>query len=216
MTGWFSRRSGSRVSIHNAVRLRVLWALSLSRNPMPPRITRKSDRRKVSDRTMVGTTQPLCLSALGTDRHRYESTMNLRKRKTHSVSFHHWGWTARPFPRGLTVEGEVFVLTSPFIERRYRNVAPTRLGAIDSDSVIGFHQSCDPGPQTLLQTTPVAPHVLRCVTCGFSAQGDRERYWIMAVSINLRSAKTALVYGLPTHRTPSTFLIDINGRNYIA
>ena len=55
MTGWFSRRSGSRVSIHNAVRLRVLRAPSLSRNPMPPRITRKSDRRKVSDRTMVGT-----------------------------------------------------------------------------------------------------------------------------------------------------------------
>src|SRR5579862_8827007 len=122
MTGWFSRRSGSRVSIHNAVRLRVLWALSLSRNPMPPRITRKSDRRKVSDRTMVGTTQPLCLSALGTDRHCYESTMNLRKRKTHSVSFHHWGWTARPFPRGLTVEGEVLVLTYPFIERRYRQL----------------------------------------------------------------------------------------------
>src|SRR5579862_72484 len=126
MTGWFSRRSGSRVSIHNPVR-RVLRALSLSRNPMPPRITRKSDRRKASDRTMVGTAQPLCLSALGTDRHRYESTMNQRKRKTHSISFHHWGWTARPFPRGLTVEGEVFVLTYPFIERRHRNVAQTTL-----------------------------------------------------------------------------------------
>jgi hypothetical protein len=116
MTGWFSRRSGSRESIHNPVR-RVLRALSLSRNPMPPRITRKSDRRKVSDRTMVGTAQPLCLSALGTDRRRYESTMNLQERKTHSVSLHHWGWTARPFSRGLPVAGEVFVLTSPFIER---------------------------------------------------------------------------------------------------
>src|SRR6202035_4830718 len=122
MAGWFSRRSGSRVSIQNPVRP-VLRALSLSRNPMPPRITRKSDRREVSDRTMVGTAQPLCLSALGTDRRRYESTMNLRKRKTHSVSFHYWGWTTRPSSRGLTVVREVFVLTSSFIERGYRNVA---------------------------------------------------------------------------------------------
>jgi len=87
---------------------------------MPPRITRKSNRRKVSDRTMVGTAQPVCLSALGTGRRRYESTMNLRKRKNHSVSLHHWGWAARPLFRGLTVAREVFVLTSPFIERRYR------------------------------------------------------------------------------------------------
>src|SRR6202049_2308456 len=116
MTGWFSRRSGSRVSIQNPVR-RVLRAPSLSRNPMPPRITRKRDRRKVSDRTMVGTAQPLCLSASGTDGRRYESTMNPWKRKTHSVSLHYWGWTARPFSRGLTVVGAVFVLTSLFIER---------------------------------------------------------------------------------------------------
>ena len=122
MTGWFSRRSGSRVSIQNPVR-RVLRALSLSRNPMPPRITRKSDRRKVSDRTMVGTAQPLCLSVSGTDGRRYESTMNLRERKTHSVSFHYWGWMARPFSRGLTVVREVFVLTSLFIERDYRKLA---------------------------------------------------------------------------------------------
>ena len=121
MTGWSSRRSGSRVSIRNPVR-RVLRALSLSRNPMPPRTTRKSDRRKVSDRTMVGTAQPLCLSALGTDGRRYESAMNLRERKTHSVSFHYWGWTARPFPLRFAVAGEAFVLTSPFIERDYRNV----------------------------------------------------------------------------------------------
>src|ERR1700676_3761448 len=48
MAGWFCRRSGSRVSIHNLVRP-VLRAPSLSRNPMPPRTTRKSDRRKTSD-----------------------------------------------------------------------------------------------------------------------------------------------------------------------
>jgi hypothetical protein len=106
------------VSIHNPVR-RVLRALSLSRNPMPPRTTRKSDRRKASDRTMVGTTQPVCLSASGTERRRYDSNMNLRKTDNHSVSSHYWGWTARPFPLRLTAVGEVFVLTSPFIERRF-------------------------------------------------------------------------------------------------
>src|ERR1700676_917207 len=125
MTGWFFRRSGSRVSIQNPVR-RVLRAPSLSINPMPPRTTRKSDRRKVSDRTMVGTAQPVCLSASGTEGRRYDSNMNLRRRKTHSVSSHHSGWTARPFPLRLTAVGEVFVLTSPFIERDYRNVAQTR------------------------------------------------------------------------------------------
>ena len=134
MTGWSSRRSGSRVSIHNPVR-RVLRALSLSRNPMPPRITRKSDRRKVSDRTMVGTAQPVCLSASGTDGRRYESTMNLRKRKTHSVSFHSWGWTARPFPLRFAVAGEAFVLTSPFIERDYRNVARSQCYQSDGITV---------------------------------------------------------------------------------
>src|ERR1700688_490768 len=139
MAGWFSRRSGSRVSIHNPVR-RVLRALSLSRNPMPPRTTRKSDRRKASDRTMVGSAQPLCLSASGTDGRRYESTMNLRKRTTHSVSSQDWGGTARPFSLRLTAVGEVFVLTSPFIERGYRKLAASsmecRIGLLESYSII--------------------------------------------------------------------------------
>ena len=126
MAGWFCGRSGSRVSIQNPVR-RVLQALSLSRNPMPPRTTRKSDRRKVSDRTMVGLAQPVCLSASGTNGRRYESTMNLRKRKIHRGSFQYGGWTARPFSLCLAVAGEEFVLTSPFIERDYRNVAPLAL-----------------------------------------------------------------------------------------
>jgi len=46
---------------------------------------------------MVGTAQPLCLSASGSDRRRYDSTMNLRESDNHSVSSHNWGWTARPF-----------------------------------------------------------------------------------------------------------------------
>ena len=69
------------------------------------------------------TAQPVCLSASRTKRRRSDSTMNLRKRKIHRVSFHCWGWTARPFPRCLAVVGEAFVLTSPFIERDYRNMA---------------------------------------------------------------------------------------------
>ena len=72
---------------------------------------------------MVGTAQPLCLFASGTEGRRYDSAMNLRKRKTHSISSHYWGWMARPFLLCLAVVGEAFVLTSPFIERGYRNVA---------------------------------------------------------------------------------------------
>src|ERR1700686_4684433 len=88
---------------------------------MPPRTTRKSYRPRASDRTMVGTAQPICLSAPGTDRRRHDSIMNLWNWSDHSVSLHYGGWTARPFSRCFTVAGEVFVLTSPFIERDYRN-----------------------------------------------------------------------------------------------
>src|ERR1035437_7465743 len=87
---------------------------------MPPRITRKSDRRKVSDRTMVGLAQPLCLSALGTDGRRYECNMNLRKRKSRGVSFHYRGLDGKHLV--FCRRRETFVLTSSFIERRYRNV----------------------------------------------------------------------------------------------
>jgi len=121
MTGWFSRRSGSRVSLQNPVR-RVLRAQSLSRNPRPPRTTRKSDRRKVSDRTMVGLAQPLCLSASGTEPRRYDSTMNLRKCKT-TAPVSNSGWMTTRSP----VEGEPFLLTSPFIERDSRKLAHHRL-----------------------------------------------------------------------------------------
>jgi hypothetical protein len=55
--------------------------------------------------------------------------MNLLKRKNHSVSFHYWGWTARPFFLRLTAVGEAFVLTSPFIERSYRKMEESDNGA---------------------------------------------------------------------------------------
>src|ERR1700676_3142960 len=106
----------------------VLRALSLSRNPMPPRTTRKSDRRKVSDRTMVGTAQPLCLFASGTDRRRCDGTMNLRERKHHRVSLHDWGWTARTLC--FAAAAEAFVLTSSFIERDYRSWPNRRSGLL--------------------------------------------------------------------------------------
>jgi hypothetical protein len=67
-------------------------------------------------------------SYLRTEGRRYEGTMNLRKSKTHNVSFHSWGWTARPFFLRFAVRGEAFVLTSPFVERNYPKVEmrPTR------------------------------------------------------------------------------------------
>src|ERR1700730_17420417 len=85
---------------------------------MPPRTTRKSDRRTVSDRTMVGTAQPLCLFASATQRRRQHSAMNLRERQNHRVSSHYLGLTATPCP----VAAELFVLTSPFIERDSRQL----------------------------------------------------------------------------------------------
>ena len=71
---------------------------------------------------MVGTAQPLCLSASGTERRRYDSTMNLRKRKTHSVSSHYWGWTARPFPCVCRRRGG-FCLDIPFYRTSLQTLA---------------------------------------------------------------------------------------------
>jgi hypothetical protein len=71
---------------------------------------------------MVGIAQPLCLSAWATDRHRYESTMDLRKRKNHKLSSHYLGWTAIPIHPGITVIEQAVLLTSPFIERPYRKL----------------------------------------------------------------------------------------------
>src|ERR1700722_3370265 len=94
-------------------------------NPMPPRITRKSDRRKVSDRTMVGLAQPDCLSALRTAGRRYECNRNLQKRKTRGISFHYKGLDGKRL--AFCRRREAFILTSSFIERGYRNVTQTVL-----------------------------------------------------------------------------------------
>src|SRR3984893_7985012 len=87
---------------------------SLSRNCMPPRTTRKSHRRTVSDRTMVGTAQPLCLwrpkpkGIVTTSPWTWEQQNSKRLIATR-------GWMTRSLPVG----GEVFFLTSPFIERDF-------------------------------------------------------------------------------------------------
>src|SRR5713101_5880167 len=53
MSVGFLRRSGSRVSIRRLARPCVHDAPSLYKHSMPPRITQKSYRPRVSDRTMV-------------------------------------------------------------------------------------------------------------------------------------------------------------------
>src|ERR1700730_10708944 len=84
---------------------------------MPPRTTRKSHRRTVSDRTMVGTAQPLCLwrpkpkGIVTTSPWTWEQQNSKRLIATR-------GWMTRSLPVG----GEVFFLTSLFIERDFRNV----------------------------------------------------------------------------------------------
>src|ERR1700680_2858856 len=70
VASWFLRRSGSRVSILMACRRTVPVALSLCVNPMPSRTTRKSNRPRASDRTMVDTVQPQRLPVSETDRRR--------------------------------------------------------------------------------------------------------------------------------------------------
>src|SRR5215475_12743821 len=90
---------------------------------MPPRTTRKSYRPRVSDRTMVGTSPPRCLPAPETDERRHHNRMNPPRTRTPRASQHEMGWKApRTFPL-LPVAGEFFLLTFPFIERGYRQVA---------------------------------------------------------------------------------------------
>src|SRR5215470_2263061 len=87
---------------------------------MPPRSTRKSYRPRVSDRTMVGTSQPHCLLAL-----EVESVVTItdasEKRKNQSLP------TLRRLERRQTslllpVAGELFFLDSPL----YRTGLPPK------------------------------------------------------------------------------------------
>ena len=99
--------------------LRVLRAPSLSRNPMPPRTTRKSDRPRVPDRTMVDifnhTACPRQKPKASSHRE-----MISQRRTTCTTSLLHVGSMPGRKLTELFARGEVFVLTSPFIERAYR------------------------------------------------------------------------------------------------
>jgi hypothetical protein len=64
---------------------------------------------------MVDTLQPRCLFASETEGRRHANEMNLRNRENRGSSLQHMGWTARRSYH--LVGGEVFLLTSPFIER---------------------------------------------------------------------------------------------------
>ena len=120
---WFCRRSGSRASIQNPVRP---WGASSTQSHDETLCPLGQPGKAIGHEPRIepwfGTAQPICLSAPGTDRRRHDSIMNLWNWSDHSVSLQYGGWTARPFSRCFTVAGEVFVLTSPFIERDYRNV----------------------------------------------------------------------------------------------
>src|ERR1035437_4996632 len=97
---------------------------------MPPRTTRKSDRPRVSDRTMVGTLQPSCLSVSNTEWRCYDHRMkplgwkkqiDLSHHATRRISrapgqkkflLHYVGWKSEM----IRPQERCFFLTSPFIE----------------------------------------------------------------------------------------------------
>jgi hypothetical protein len=56
--------------------------ISLTADPRPSRITRKSYRPRASDRTMVATGPPFCFAGFGTDGLRHEEAMKTADRET--------------------------------------------------------------------------------------------------------------------------------------
>ena len=129
VASWFLRRSGSRVSILIACRRNVPVALSLCVNPMPSRITRKSTRPRVADRTMVDTVQPRVLASfrnrsalsllmnmqlLRWSKAKPETTGQDTRLERHSYLTRDW------MPRTITRAsggGRRMFLTSPLIEQ---------------------------------------------------------------------------------------------------
>jgi hypothetical protein len=124
------RPSGSRASLSWLVRRCVPRAPSLTSDPSPPRTTRKSYRPRASNRTMVSYLITELLVGFRTDWPRREQAMKTAGRGTQNcyatvrsqpstwggrleqILLNHAGWKARKNP----VVGEVFFLTSPFIE----------------------------------------------------------------------------------------------------
>jgi hypothetical protein len=126
----FLRRSGSRERINPIIRPRVPWAPSTRDDPRPTRTTRKSDRPRVSNRTMVGILQPPCLSVSNTEWRFHHRKVKLLGWKNQIASpdwsigpsseglgenksfLDYVGWRVRKYP----VTGEVLFLNSPLME----------------------------------------------------------------------------------------------------
>ena len=136
MTGWFSRRSGSRVSIQNPVRPRASGTKVFRETLCPLGQPEKAIGHEPQIEPWLALhNHSACLrqEPKGIDTN---SIMNLREKEQHRVSSQYWGWTARSFLLGRAVVGEAFVLTSPFIERDYRKLAVTRMGFSPSQRIM--------------------------------------------------------------------------------
>ena len=180
VASWFLRRSGSRVSILIACRRTVPVALSLCVNPMPSRITRKSTRPRVADRTMVDTVQPRVLarfrnrSALSLpmnmqllrwSKAKPETTGQDTRLERHSYLTRDW------MPRTITRAsggGRRMFLTSPLIEQAISHLPNMSLSSSPSSanrtfSLSPFCASADTLPAMRLSThsTDHTPAILR-------------------------------------------------------
>jgi hypothetical protein len=126
----FSRHSGSRASLSWFVRRCVPRARSLTPDPRPSRMTRKSYGPRVPDRTMVANLTRCCFAGFGTDRLRRKQAMKTAGRENLNARAN------VPSSRALCADGQnrpcsfkwaakqekhqplqwCFFLTSPFIE----------------------------------------------------------------------------------------------------
>ncbi len=154
VASWFLRRSGSRVSIIIACRRTVPVALSLCVNPMPSRITRKSTRPRVADRTMVDTVQPRVLASfrnrsalsllmnmqlLRWSKAKPETTGQDTRLERHSYLTRDW------MPRTITRAsggGRRMFLTSPLIEQAITTVVAPGFPVIRSLTRFAIQTPC--------------------------------------------------------------------------
>src|SRR6516225_1376026 len=122
MALWFFRRSGSRVSIHNPVTaesvLRAPPVSGLTLCPLGQPEKAAGHESQIEPWLASTTTLLACARKL-------ESVVAIKKmnccgEKTPRASQHDIGWKAQQTFSLLPVAGEIFLLTSPFIERGYR------------------------------------------------------------------------------------------------
>jgi hypothetical protein len=144
VTTQFSRHSGSGASLTDKLGAVYSRAPSLTADPRPSRITRKSYRPRVSDRTMVGTGPPFCFAGFRTDWLRREQPMKTAGRgnpnnwaysaqhpspcrgSSEQISLDHVGWDAGRTPAA----GDVLFLDVPLyrtcrdLSRGYERLRP--------------------------------------------------------------------------------------------